>query len=175
MIEFELKVKVSALGPIRDRLVALKATVDGVRHEHDIYYNSPVRDFGMTDEALRVRYAEDGAMVTYKGAKLAGQKLKAREELNLRVTSGETCESIFGRLGFTKTAEVDKRRELYTYKEASIALDEVQRLGTFIEIEIMAEKEGGDAVARIDAIQKELGVVGDPIIFSYLELLMAQQ
>ena len=67
MIEFELKVKVSALGPIRDRLVALKATVDGVRHEHDIYYNSPVRDFGTTDEALRVRYAEDGARSRIKG------------------------------------------------------------------------------------------------------------
>ena len=71
-------------------------------HEHDIYYNAPHRDFGQTDEAVRVRYTDDHAVVTYKGPKIKKFGLKAREELNFAVESGETFETMLDRLGFTK-------------------------------------------------------------------------
>ena len=80
-------------------------------HEHDIYYNAPHRDFGQTDEAVRVRYTDDHAVVTYKGPKIKKFGLKAREELNFAVESGKTFETMLDRLGFTRTLEVNKWRE----------------------------------------------------------------
>jgi adenylate cyclase class 2 len=144
-------------------------------HEHDIYYNAPHRNFASTDEALRVRYAGGKAVVTYKGAKVKNLGLKAREELNTGVESGEVFDQILARLGFVRTAEVNKWREHYRYGNASIALDEVEHLGTFVEIEVIADTETQAAAERIDTIKKELGISGEAILASYLELLQFKQ
>ena len=175
MLEIELKVRVDALGPVRERLQQFNAESSGRVHEHDIYYNAPHRNFAKTDEALRVRYTGGKAVVTYKGAKLKNLGLKAREELNTAVESGEVFSGILARLGFIKTAEVNNWREHYRYGNASIALDEVEHLGTFVEIEVLADTETQAATERIETIKKELGITGEAILASYLELLQSGQ
>lgn len=173
MLEVELKVRVADLDPIRKRLLTLSAEFCGKAHEHDIYYNAPHRDFGKTDEAVRVRYTNDHAVVTYKGPKIKKFGLKAREELNFSVESGETFETMLDRLGFTKTLEVNKWRENYRLGAASIALDQVEELGTFAEIEIITEDDGENPTAEIEKIAREIGADGTPILESYLELVLA--
>lgn len=175
MLEVELKVKVHSLEPVRKQLLEKGAVCSGRIHEHDIYYNAPHRDFGVTDEAVRVRYTNDHAVVTYKGAKIKKFGLKAREELNTAVESGEVFEKMLNRLGFTKTTEVNKWRENYRFSEAAISLDEVDELGTFVEIEILAEDENSNAAVLIQRIAKEIGVSGEPILASYLELLLSKR
>jgi len=175
MLEIELKIKVDALDPVRQRLNERNAQFCGKGHEHDIYYNAPHRDFGITDEAMRVRYTDNHAVITYKGAKLKKYSLKAREELNTAVESGEVFEQILDRLGFVKTAEVNKWRENYRLGNAAIALDTVDELGTFVEVEIMTELSGTDATGQINTLAKEIGVSGEPILASYLELLLSKR
>jgi adenylate cyclase class 2 len=175
MLEIELKVRILSLDPLRQRLSMLHARSCGRIHEHDIYYNAPHRDFGVTDEAIRVRYTDDHSVVTYKGAKIKASGLKAREELSVTVESGEVFEQMLDRLGFTKTAEVNKWRENYQFKNAAISLDTVDELGTFAEIEIMAENDDSDASAQIEKISKEIGIQGEPILTSYLELLLSKR
>jgi len=174
MLEIELKAKVSSLEPVRKRLLERHATFCGRVHEHDIYYNAPHRDFSETDEALRVRYVEGDAVVTYKGAKIKDLGLKAREELNTAIESGEVFEHILARLGFVKSAEVNKWRENYRLDNTSIALDDVEHLGTFVEIEVLAETGTAQATTGIGRLAKELGVEGEPILQSYLELLLSR-
>ncbi|MGA2161320.1 MAG: class IV adenylate cyclase [Methanoregula sp.] len=173
MLEIELKVRVDSLDPIRQNLINRHAEFQGKQHEHDIYYNAPHRDFGSTDEALRVRYTDGHVLVTYKGKKLRDYGLKAREELNTTVESGEVFEQILDRLGFTKTAEVNKWRENYRLGNTSFALDLVDGLGTFVEIEVMAENDGADVTGKIQKYAKEMGICGEPILASYLELLQS--
>jgi adenylate cyclase class 2 len=175
MLEIELKSRVDNLSPVRERLQQSGARFCGRVHEHDVYYNAPHRDFAETDEALRVRYAGGNAVVTYKGAKIKNLGLKAREELNTSVESGEVFGQILTRLGFTMTAEVNKWRETYRFRDASIALDEVESLGTFIEIEVIADTEMQSATETIDKIKKELGISGEAILASYLELLQSRR
>jgi len=79
------------------------------------------------------------------------------------------------RLGFTKTAEVNKWRENYRLADAAFALDTVEGLGTFVEIEIMAEENGAGAEVKISALAKEMGISGEPILASYLELVLSKQ
>src|SRR5512133_1862832 len=141
MLEVELKVKIPSLDPVREKLEGKNAKSGGKVHEHDVYYNAPHRDFGVTDEAVRVRYTDDHAVVTYKGPKIKKFGLKAREELNFAVENGTTFETMLDRLGFTRTLEVNKWRENYKLRQASICLDTVDELGTFAEIEVMVENE----------------------------------
>src|SRR5208337_5362003 len=134
MLEVELKVRIPSLDPVREELTRKNAKFCGRVHEHDIYYNAPHRDFALTDEAVRVRYTDDRAVVTYKGPKIRKYGLKAREELNFAVESGKGFETMLDRLGFTKTTEVNKWRETYRMDRAAISLDSVDELGPFAEI-----------------------------------------
>jgi len=175
ILEVELKVRVPSLEPVREELVRRNAESRGKVHEHDIYYNAPHRDFALTDEAVRVRYADGHAVVTYKGPKIKTSGLKAREELNFAVESGETFERMLLRLGFAKTREVTKWRETFRLGTATVSLDTVDGLGTFAEIEVIAAEGTGDPAATIEQIAKEIGVAGEPILESYLEMLLAVQ
>jgi len=175
VLEVELKVRIPSLDLVREQLMERKAEFFGKLHEHDIYYNAPHRDFGETDEAVRVRYTNDHAVVTYKGPKLKKFGLKAREEINFAVESGLAFETMLIRLGFTKTTEVNKWRENFRYNDASIALDSVDELGTFAEIEVIIDDENSDPSEQIGKIAKEIGAVGEPILASYLELLLSKR
>ncbi|MCK9632737.1 MAG: class IV adenylate cyclase [Methanoregula sp.] len=172
MLEIELKVRIPSLAPVREQLTKKQAQSCGRVHEHDIYYNAPHRDFGVTDEAVRVRYTDDHAVVTYKGPKIKKFGLKAREELNFAVESGEAFETMLTRLGFTRTTEVNKWRETFKLGVATISLDTVDELGTFAEIEVIAENDTDNPTALIEKIAKEIGANGEPILASYLELLL---
>ena len=174
MLEVELKVKIPSLDPAREQLVRRNAQSCGKVHEHDVYYNAPHRDFSITDEAVRVRYTGDHAVVTYKGPKIKKFGLKAREELNFAVESGKIFETMLDRLGFTKTLEVNKWRETFRLGTASVSLDTVDGLGTFAEIEVIVENESDNPTGQIGKIAKEIGVDGEPILASYLELLLAK-
>jgi adenylate cyclase class 2 len=175
MLEVELKVRVPSLDTVRRKLLQLNAEFCGRVHERDIYYNAPHRDFSKTDEALRVRFTDGKTIVTYKGAKMKNLNLKAREELNTEIGSGETFADILDRLGFARSAEVNKWRENYRFSNASIALDEVEHLGTFVEIEVLADTDPSGAESTIDRIAQELGIVGKPILASYLEQLLSKR
>jgi len=174
MLEIELKARVENLAELRTALLKRNARFLHRNHEHDIYYNAPHRDFAVTDEALRVRYTDGDAVVTYKGAKLRDVGLKAREELNTAVESGEVVEQILSRLGFVKTAAVDKWRETYVLSDATVSLDEVEGLGTFVEIEVITDSDRTQALTTIDRLKKELGITGKAILSSYLELALSK-
>jgi len=173
MLEIELKVRVPDLALVRNRLTTLHAERLETVRERDVYYNAPDRDFAETDEALRVRYAGGRVIVTYKGPKIREFGLKAREEFNTAVESGEDFEKMLDRLGFRRTMEVRKHREYYRFAGSIISLDDVDRLGTFAEIEYEGENRG-DAEQAIAEIAKKIGVEGTPLLESYLELLIRQ-
>ncbi len=178
MLEVEAKFAVPDPGEVRARLNRQEVRMTRRQREHDVYYNAPHRDFGKTDEALRVRYDDTGVTATYKGPKVRVGSAKAREEFNLAVASGETLEEILSRLGFRReriSSSVSKTREFYEMGDVTVTLDDVEGLGTFAEIEILTEENKEDAADRIGAIAKELGVGGPPIYTSYLEMLLSKQ
>ena len=174
MLEVEIKARVPDLESIRERLLLLSHQGVSERvHERDIYYKSPHRDFRETDEALRLRYAGGSCTLTYKGKKKREFRLKAREELNCVVESGEMMELILSRLGFSPAAEVEKWREYYSYRGATVSLDEVKGLGSFVEIEAPGSPGHEHPEEFVRKIAQELGVEGEPILLSYLELLQS--
>jgi adenylate cyclase class 2 len=59
--------------------------------------------------------------------------------------------------------------------EASISLDSVDELGTFVEIEVIAGPDDANPTGRIEKIAQEIGVEGEPILASYLELLLSKR
>ena len=177
MLEIEIKVKVPSLAPIRRELEQIGASYSEHLTEQDMYYNAPHRDFGETDEALRLRTTANGITLTYKGKKEIISGSKIRKEYNVSVESNETVHDILTHLGFIPVAEVKKERDYYVFEDFSIALDDVYGLGTFVEIELICEEEKSatDPANRIASFAEQIGVTGEKISDSYLELIMSEQ
>src|SRR5512136_34403 len=173
-MEYEVKIRVEGIASIRSRRTALRIRPEGMTTERDLYHNSPTRDFGRPDEALRIRATRDGTTLTYKGPKIGLGEIKAREELIVPVAGpGDTLEKILVRLGFTPTALVEKDRETYRVEGTLVALDEVKGLGSFVEIEAPPGLGEAEAVALIRRVREILGITGENTTLSYLEMILA--
>lgn len=165
----EVEVKARAEKDTQDKIKALGAKPLKVENHHDLYFNSPLRDFKVSDEALRIRIKEEGARLTYKGPKL-DQETKSRLEWTVKIDDPVQMEQILLALGFELSAEVCKRRTKYSFGDIVIALDEVEGLGSFLEIEAVGDIGWEMQKTKVLSVLAGLGL-GGSIRSSYLELL----
>jgi len=141
--------------------------------EVDTYFSHPGRDFARTDEALRVRVCGGRSTMTYKGPKLDARS-KSREEINVELADGKATRTLLERLGFTKVAEVRKRRRLYKLGMFELCLDRVEAVGEFVEVEIRTPKSRyRKCLAAAIALLEKLKL-GKTERRSYLELLLSR-
>ena len=175
MIEVEIKAP-AGRAELTRKLSQLGAVFEKKVWQIDSYYNAPHRDFKDTDEALRLREQGSRIYMTYKGKKLDPLS-KTRKEVEVEVGDRDKMEDILISLGFKKTLDVIKERQIYHYKNAEICLDRVEGLGEYVEVEAMAENQKEIGVKRdeVIAILRELGVTADLIRESYLEMLLQKQ
>lgn len=174
MIEVEIKAA-AVLEAVERKLRAEGAIFEKSVRQVDAYFNAPHRDFQVTDEAMRLRQQGDRVFMTYKGKKLDAQS-KARKEVEVEVSDFSRAEDILLSLGFTKTLQVSKTRLIYHYREAEICLDDVDGLGQFVEAEAQIATVAGLEKKRDELIEllRDLGVRGDLIRESYLEMILAK-
>lgn len=105
----------------------------------DTYFAHPSRDFGKTDEALRLRKREDAAELTYKGPRIHADGAKAREEITLKTDNPLTMQRIVERLGFKESYVLRKTRTSYLLDKLRVDIDDVEGLGEFVELEVLTE------------------------------------
>lgn len=172
MIEVEVKVAADH-DDVRERLRELGAERQGVKTQRDTYYSAPHRDFTETDEAVRVRVEDGEAYLTYKGPKKE-DGTKSRKEVEVGVGSAGEAGEVLESLGFREFGVVEKRRVVYELGDYEVALDDVEGVGEYVEVE--TEARGEDYVeARDGAVEilRRLGLdPGESVRESYLELLV---
>jgi adenylate cyclase class 2 len=161
-MEVEVKARCDDLDEVETKALALGARFEKDVEQSDIFLSHPSRDFGKTDESLRMRWVRDRCYLTYKGPRMRG-RVKAREEIELEVGDGEGLLAALERLGFRKVGEVTKLRRVLT-------LDDVEDLGTFVEVEVK-DKDIGAAKRRAMSILKSLGLEKNIVRMSYFEML----
>ena len=179
--EVEQKFPVVDTAALEEKLSDLGATLAAPISEIDHYYAHPVRDFAKTDEALRTRRSDRGNSTTYKGPKV-DKTTKTRREIEVPLSADErqvaAWESMLESLGFTPVGEVCKYRRkvqlVWQGRKVEVSLDEVMGLGTFVELELLADEKSLDAARDcIAALASELGLKKSQRR-SYLELLMCK-
>ncbi len=176
MIEVEVKAKIRSFDEMRKRLDEINAIKVKIEHQEDRYFNSPVRDFAQTDEALRIRETKSeekhNLFITYKGPKIDA-KSKTREEVEMEIEDADKASKIFENLGFKEVRTVVKDREYYKYENYEISLDNVHGLEPYMEIEISLEDNSDYSKAQesIFELFEKLGITDGFERTSYLELL----
>jgi adenylate cyclase class 2 len=172
MVEVEIKLR-GDLQEVERRLFKFGAFFEGEFYEEDLYFNSPLRDFSLTDEALRIRFQEEGGLFTYKGPKLDPIS-KSREEIEIKICEPLKLREILLRLGFQEVGWVRKRRKKFKLDPFWVFLDEVEGLGGFVEIEGKAEGSYEGLLQKALELLRKLGLKGELIRESYLELILKE-
>ena len=181
--EVEQKYRITAdqLPEIETRLNALDPELRSAVIQVDTYFAHPQRDFGQTDEALRLRQVGEANFVTYKGPKIDAST-KTRREIEFPLPPGpagaEQFQELLTVLSFQPVLKVSKQRRplliTWEHQQVEVALDSVRELGSFVELEISAEEQELDtARAALASLATHLGLK-HPERTSYLELLLAQ-
>ena len=180
-LEIEQKFPVDDLRQLRQALEALGATFDPPVTQVDLYFRHPSRDFAQTDEAVRLRCVGEENCITYKGPKI-DLETKTRRELELAIEPGQkgfdTWTELLEILGFARVREVSKERipGKVTWEDGDVhlALDQVAGLGTYLELEILAdENELKPAKHRLESLARKLGL-RQTERRGYLNLLLSQ-
>jgi adenylate cyclase class 2 len=180
MLEIEMKFPVADFAGVEAALEGWGAHADAALDEADHYFNAPDRDFGKTDEAFRLRRIGPRNIMTYKGPKQPGPA-KTRTEIEVPLAEGDEAARGFcrlvERLAYRPTAVVKKRRREFRCERGgfglNVCLDEVERLGRFVEVEIVAPPEDRARAEQVLAqVARELGL-RDSERRSYLEMILA--
>jgi adenylate cyclase class 2 len=165
--EVEVKYRTDDHAGLLARLRALGAEAEAEVTQEDAYLGHPARDFGQTNEALRIRRIGESNRVTYKGPRRGGPT-KTREEIELGFDAGgpafEQLLRMFTNLGFRPVAVVRKSRTPfhleYRGRRVEVALDVAEGLGNFAEVEALAASEDDLAAAQAAVLElsRELGL-----------------
>jgi len=174
MYEVEVKVR-AAHEPVREALSAAGAEERGTVTQVDVYYDHPTREFGETDEALRVRREQKGSAetveLTYKGP-LVEEASKTRREVETEVEDGDALGDILDAVAFERAATVEKERTRFSLSGYTVTLDSVAGLGEFVEVETEAETIEPAREGAFEILER-LGLdPNDQLRTSYLGLLL---
>jgi adenylate cyclase, class 2 len=182
MLEIEMKFPVRDFAAVEKSLRERGARSPEVLKESDHYFNAPDRDFARTDEALRIRRIGPSGFVTYKGPR-RDRQTKTRTEIEVPLAEGPEPAAAFQQLlqhlGYRPVSVVRKDRRIFHLDcppfRVQACLDEVADLGSFVELEIVAEEQQLEqARTTLLGLAEKLGLK-DFERRSYLELLLARQ
>ncbi len=152
MKEIEVKAQVS------DSFVELRLVLErlGAVLQKEVQQNDAIflpKGLGFGDivwgmPVLRIREENEKTLFTIKQK---SKNLLSAIELETHIDNALDFARMLDLMNYAAVLEVRKHRCLYKYKELAICLDEVEGLGTFIELEKMADETADEA-----AIQSEL-------------------
>lgn len=188
MIEVEIKLPLHRKSATERDLISLGFLPGHLIRESDTYFTSDFHDFMERDEALRIRESENlttresSAVLTFKGPKLDSVSM-TRKELETGVEDSTVCRDILLSLGYQMLAPVNKLRQYYSKGQIHACVDQVEGLGSFLELEILVPAEEGKedtarekALLQIASVLEQLGYsMAETTRFSYLSMLLSSR
>ena len=181
--EIEIKLPVEHLEEIKEKLSEKGFREEGIFRESDMYYNSVYHDVKKRGEALRIRKSTDlstsreRAQINFKGKKI-DQVSMSRQEYETVVENWECMEKILIALGFSPAAGVQKTRCYMKGEELTACLDQVDRLGDFLELEAIVPEEAmrEKYLHMMELLLNDLGLsMKDTVRTSYLGMLSGEK
>ena len=175
-VEMEVKYRVEDLDAAVKALVSalgLRLVWEGV--EEDTYFR--LRRCGV-DAVARVRRRSGGGaeewVLTFKSRVRGFEGVKVRREYETRVEDGDPVIRFFVDSGF-EPLRVRKLRRVFEGSlddvRFSVTADSVEGLGSFVEVEVMGDREGLERVLSV--VESVLGKgEGDRIVSSYLSMVL---
>jgi adenylate cyclase class 2 len=167
-IEIEIKLKLEDDRPLL-KWLQKNARLEREIHQVDQYFDPPGGSLRATDgegcldadEFFRVRFADDGESLCFKHwyrDEETGSSSHC-DEYELKIENGERMIKILTALRFKETARIEKDRSIWRYRDFEISLDEVKKLGNFVEFEYKGRvTDPAEDKKRLFDLVKEIGL-----------------
>jgi predicted adenylyl cyclase CyaB len=162
----ELKVRVSDLGAVRQRVTKLTSRTPQELVQEDIFFRNPTRRL-----KLRIMSPDHAELISYKRADTAGPRVShyvSHRVADIAATR-QRLEKRFGALGIVR-----KKRTVFFVRNTRVHLDEVENLGKFVEFEVVLNRGLTilDARRELEWLVRELGIDrNESIAGAYVDLL----
>lgn len=172
MNEIEVKAKVKDFEVVKSKLKELGCILSLPITQDDFIYNKKGIDIYKgydNSPILRVRVQENKILFTLK--KNRSNELDCIEK-ELEISNKEAMEDIFELLDYEKTVEVHKKRIKTNYKKYEICLDEIDNLGSYIEVEKMSNEDGTKVQNELFDFLQTLGVSKEDRVFQGYDTLI---
>lgn len=174
MIEVEQKFRIADKRSLKKALLKAGYKVSPMVRQTDRIFllkSDSFKTFKLGDPVMRIRTVNNSkTYLTYKrDVGSSGDRL----EHEISVSPAATVETLLLEMGYKLVVEVKKERTEYNRDAVSVVLDQVKRLGSFAEVEIVCE-EGGETEARLKvmAVAADLGLrTGDIETKKYDQLI----
>ncbi len=182
-IEIELKAWVDDPPAARQAIAAFAAAVRTYRKD-DAYWRGQAGTGpaarGALGSGVRVRREDlsaSGATVNFK-RKEVRDGIEVNDEREFEVSDAEIFGELLGRLGLAVWMRKRKTGEAWEAEGVTIELSEVEGLGTFVELEILAERDDpatvAEARARLLSVLKRIGIPQSRIEARYYTEMLAE-
>lgn len=174
MREIELKFKVDNLDKIINYLESINCKLSTTIVQNDSIFVENLNNTESTEGSvwLRIRKTNDKIELNYK--KQSAKKMES-EEIEFEVNSYEKANDFLKALGFKQWVEVNKKRRYTKYKDCNICIDQVERLGDFIELELLVEsKDNYNYEEQLLSIAKELNIDVNNRINSHYDTMISE-
>lgn len=159
----EIKAFCPDFAPVKEALRKHGAEFTEAGEQVDYYYNLPDLPSEDSNRRLKIREENGTAQVVYY---VEGQEFGARtSRFQIWGLSGaQTKDMLDAVLGVR--AVVRKQREVWRKDNVKFNLDQVEKIGQIVEVEILSD-DGFDAETQLEQYRQLLGpYLGDPIVGS---------
>lgn len=195
MTEIEIKAHVYDRNALKEKLKSFAVLYQTVE-KHDTYYHLAVEDRlinGKPYLTCRIRRefkqtengVQESACLTYKKKEIIediSSAIEVNDEKESLIENPEAVEVLLADIGFTEARKKIKKVEAYSaetpYGKANLELCNVEKLGDFLEIEILSEKSDKDTVERIKnelkALLKKSGIPENQIEPKYYNQMLRE-
>jgi adenylate cyclase class 2 len=175
--EIEAKFRIADPELFRQTLRRLGAAPLGKVLEVNRICDTPDRRLLGADCGLRIRTQEPldcvslersaPALLTYKGPRQPGVgNVKSRAEHETAIADADAALTILASLGFQPVIVYEKHREAWQLGSCEVSLDELPRLGWWLEVE-------GPNEPAVQAAIQQLGLTETPTRQTYVEMAAA--
>lgn len=162
-IEIEIQVSVERIEPLLEFL-AKNGQFVAEKRQIDEYFTPAHRDFLAVRPAvewLRLRNSDGVFSFNYKNWHLDEQgKSHFCDEYETKIDNLDQLKKILQVLNFQSRVVVDKSRKTYLYQDYEIAIDKIEGLGDFVEIEYKGASQDVDPKKITDEMVKFLKDLG---------------
>ncbi|HKZ41964.1 MAG TPA: class IV adenylate cyclase [Candidatus Hodarchaeales archaeon] len=170
-MEIEVRARINDASKIKD-LLQTKAEFVESSNENDLYlrHESDVE----RSLVLRIRRKENGSFLTFKG-KSKGDDT-AWPDVDLPLSHPDDLENLLLGSDYIEVVRINKHRSTYREQDFEINLDEIDNLGSFIEIEGRGTDSDRTAVEeKITKFLIDLGIQKSNIIRKGYVTLMLEK
>ena len=164
---FEIKARYDKLDFAEKQAVSIGADLLGIDHQTDTYFTTRMGRFKLRNTTLSQPY-----LIPYLRSSEKDIKLSRYEKIP--VENPESVKYLFTQL-LGRELEIRKKRKIYIFENVRIHLDEVEELGTFIELESVFDPDKSDErleKKKINRLMELFEINNDSLLsLSYYELI----